>query len=102
MEELNMNHDQILEEKAFMWACGRNTDGELAFGTNSSKEGEINIPRNIKQLRDFPVKNIAASNNHVVILTPHGDVHVAGSSLHGKLGIIGIEKKFLSKYYEVT
>jgi alpha-tubulin suppressor-like RCC1 family protein len=69
---------------------------------NSSKEGEINIPRNIKQLQNFPVKNIAASNNHVVILTPHGDIHVAGSSLHGKLGIIGIEKKILSKFYEVT
>jgi hypothetical protein len=55
-EELCMTHDQILEEKAFMWACGRNIDGELAFGTNSSKEGEINIPKNIKQLRDFPVK----------------------------------------------
>lgn len=39
-----------------MWACGRNIDGELAFGTNSTKEGEINIPKNIKQLRDFPVK----------------------------------------------
>jgi len=85
-----------------MWACGRNIDGELAFWLNSSKEGEINIPRNIKQLRDFPVKTIAASNNHVVILTPHGDIHVAGSSLHGKLGIIGIEKKFLNKFYEVT
>ena len=24
-----------------MWACGRNIDGELAFGINSSKEGEI-------------------------------------------------------------
>ena len=100
-KELDMAMDDIVEQKAFIWACGRNADGELALGT-VSKEGEVALPRNVKQLRDFPVRLIAASNNHTAILTPHGDVHVAGASLHGKLGLLGIEKKFLNKFHVVT
>lgn len=35
-------------------------------------------------------------------MTPQGDVHVSGSTLHGKLGIPGIEKKSLSKFHVMT
>lgn len=35
-------------------------------------------------------------------MTPGGDIHVAGSSLHGKLGIEKINKKFLNKFHVVT
>lgn len=31
-----------------------------------------------------------------------GDIHVTGSSLHGKLGIVGIEKKSLNKFHLCT
>lgn len=88
--DLDMDRDQIIEEKAFMWACGRNTDGELGLGYISSEPGEISIPRNIEQLRDFPVKQFIASGNHVCLMTPSGQVNVAGSTLNGKLGLEGI------------
>ena len=35
-------------------------------------------------------------------MTPHGDVHVAGSALHGKLGLQGIEKPHLAKFHMIT
>ena len=35
-------------------------------------------------------------------MTPNGKLHVAGSSLHGKLGIEKIQKKFLNKFHVVT
>jgi len=62
----------------------------------------VKLPKNIEQLRDFPIKMLAASNTHTVLMTPHGDVHVAGSTLHGKLGHLGIEKPHLAKFHMIT
>ena len=31
-KELDMNIDDIIDQKAFIWACGRNVDGELSLG----------------------------------------------------------------------
>ena len=36
------------------------------------------------------------------MLTPASDVHVSGSCLHGKMGMVGIQKKFLNKFHVVT
>jgi hypothetical protein len=83
-KNLALSEDEIVTLKAFIWTCGKNSDGELGLGF---KDGEICLPRNVDQLRDFPLKQIAASSTHTVLLTPHGDVHVTGSSLHGKLGL---------------
>ena len=93
-----------MELKAFIWACGKNSDGQLGLGVTapSGAEGEVNLPRNIEQLRDFPIKLMAASSAHTVLMTPHGDVHAAGSTLHGKLGLQGIEKPHLNKFHTIT
>ena len=96
---LELDRDEILESKAFVWASGRNGDGELALSTTSKV---IPLPKCVKQLCGFPVKEIVSSNSHSVVLTPLGEVHVAGSSLHGKLGILGIEKKALNKFHACT
>lgn len=101
-KELDMHIDSIIDEKAFIWACGRNTDGELAFGPVNKSSETFSLPKNVKQLRDFPIRMIQGSNNHTVLMTPQGDVHVSGSTLHGKLGILGIEKKGLNKFHVVT
>lgn len=50
--------DDIIEEKAFIWACGRNADGELGLGPVQKGEEALKMPKNIKQLRDFPVRSI--------------------------------------------
>ena len=94
-----MDSEEIVEKKAFLFACGKNADGELGMGSNG---GEFNIPKNIEQLRDFPVRQIAISNSHMVLMTPKGDLHVAGSTLHGKMGLQGIERKNLNKFHVIT
>jgi hypothetical protein len=98
---LSLGQEEIQELKAYIWACGKNTDGELGLGHPSSGE-DVSLPKNIEQLRDFPIKQMCASNTHTVLLTPHGDVHVSGSTLHGKLGLQGIEKPHLNKFHMVT
>ena len=85
-----------MDSKAFIWACGRNTDGELAL---TDKTKSANLPRHVRQLADFTVKSFAASNNHTVMLTPLGEVHCAGLALHGKLGFEGLQKKSLPKFF---
>lgn len=81
-----------------IWCCGKNAEGELGLGN----EEKVNIPKNVDQLNDFQVKDIQASNTHTVLMTPKGDIHVAGSSLHGKLGIEKINKKSLNKFHVVV
>jgi alpha-tubulin suppressor-like RCC1 family protein len=101
-KNLPMTNEEIQEQKAYIWACGKNTEGELGLGGAQAVEGETCLPRNVEQLRDFPIKQIASSNTHTVLVTPHGDVHVAGSALHGKLGLQGIEKPHLNKFHMIT
>jgi len=43
-EILEMSKDDIIDNKAFIWACGRNVDGELAIGMGKES---INTPKNI-------------------------------------------------------
>jgi len=95
-----MDEDSIIENKAFLFGCGRNADGELGMGSNQAKE--FSIPKNIEQLRDFPVRQIAISNTHAVLMTPKGELHVTGSTLHGKMGLEGVQSKALSKFHMLT
>ena len=83
-KKLSLSDEEIINLKAFIWTCGKNSDGELGLGF---KDGEVCLPRNVDQLRDFPVKQMVASSTHSVLLTPLGEVHVTGSTLHGKLGL---------------
>ena len=93
-----MTNDQIVESKAFIWSCGNNKDGQLGLGNEEKKM----VPTNVSQLNGFPVKEFCASNTHSALLTPSSDIHVAGSCLHGKMGMVGIQKKFLNKFHVVT
>lgn len=98
-QELDMEVEEMQEKKAFIFACGKNSDGELGLGHN---DANVKLPINVSQLMDFPLKQFVASNTHVVLLSPKGDLHVAGSSLHGKLGLEGIEKPSLSRFHVIT
>ena len=89
----------MIAQKAFIFACGKNSEGDLGLGHN---DGRVNLPKNVAQLDDFPVKQIAGSNTHTALMTPSGEVHVAGSTLHGKLGLEGIEKQSLNKFHVIT
>lgn len=47
-KELDMTIDDIIDAKAFIWACGRNSDGELGLGPVSKGDENIKLPRNVK------------------------------------------------------
>lgn len=98
-QELELTIEEIQEKKAFVFACGKNSDGELGLGHN---DPSVKLPVNVAQLCDFPLKQFVASNTHVVLLSPKGDLHVAGSTLHGKLGLEGIEKPNLNRFHVIT
>ena len=36
LKQLDLSKDEIESKKAFIWACGKNTDGELGFGNQDS------------------------------------------------------------------
>lgn len=96
---LEFSNDEITQKKAFVWVCGKNNEGELGLGKSEDK---INLPTNVVQLQDFPIKQFACSNSHTVLMTTAGDIHVSGGTLHGKLGMEGIEKSSLNKFHVVT
>lgn len=98
LKSLDMTIDEIIDSSAFIWCCGKNTEGELGLG----HEDRVCLPQNVEQLRDFQIRALTTSNSHTVLMTPGGDIHVAGSSLHGKLGIEKINKKQLNKFHVVT
>jgi alpha-tubulin suppressor-like RCC1 family protein len=98
-KELEIDQATMIDEKAFIFACGKNAEGDLGLGNS---DGKVNLPKNVAQLNDFPVKQIAGSNAHSVLMTPSGEVHVSGSTLHGKLGLEGIEKQSLNKFHVIT
>lgn len=47
-KELDMTIDEIMDEKAFIWVCGRNVDGELGMGPVTKGEESVKIPKNVK------------------------------------------------------
>ena len=47
-KELDMNIDDIINSKAFIWACGRNNDGELAFGPVNKGNETVSLAKNVK------------------------------------------------------
>lgn len=42
---LELDNDEIMDSKAFIWACGRNTDGELAL---TDKTKSASLPRHVR------------------------------------------------------
>lgn len=48
-QQLELSIDEILDKQAYIWCCGKNSDGELGLGN----EEKVNLPKNVVQLRDF-------------------------------------------------
>lgn len=89
-----MNDDQIINKKAFVWAFGKNQEGELSLGIYK----DALLPRYIQGLPSSSAKWIASSNHHSAIVSSDGQLFVCGSSLHGKLGIESLNKTNINKF----
>jgi alpha-tubulin suppressor-like RCC1 family protein len=62
---------------------------------------DVLVPRFISGLKGFTARWIASSNHHTAIVTQEGMLMVCGSSLHGKLGIEGLNKTNINKLLSV-
>jgi alpha-tubulin suppressor-like RCC1 family protein len=90
----NMPENQILNKKAFVWAFGKNQEGELALGVYK----DALLPRFVTGIKGYTAKWISSSNHHTALVTQEGLLLVSGSSLHGKLGIDGMTKTNINKF----
>lgn len=44
LRNLDMTIDEIVDSSAFIWCCGKNTEGELGLG----HEEKVNLPKNVE------------------------------------------------------
>lgn len=85
---------QIKNKKAFVWAFGKNQEGELALGVYK----DALLPRFVTGVKSFSAKCISSSNHHTALVTFEGQLLVSGSTLHGKLGLDGVSKTNINKF----
>lgn len=62
------NEQEIRDNRAYEWACGRNVAGELSFGV---KKNAL-VPAYAIGLKDVSTKQISCSSNHTTLLTSSG------------------------------
>jgi transcription elongation factor GreA-like protein len=61
----NMAENQIINKKAFVWAFGKNQEGELALGVYK----DALLPRFVTGVKSHAAKCIASSNHHTALVT---------------------------------
>jgi len=59
---------QIKNRKAFVWAFGKNQEGELALGVYK----DALLPRFVTGIKSFSAKCISSSNHHTALVTFEG------------------------------
>ena len=82
------NHTLFLTDTGKVWACGKNSDGQLGLGDNVDRNIPTEITSAIAPLF-YPNKivYIAAGNSHTIFLTDEGKVWVCGKNSEGQLGL---------------
>nr|CCA21400.1 HECT E3 ubiquitin ligase putative [Albugo laibachii Nc14] len=70
------------DEKAEVWSCGQNSYGELGHGDTVAR----NSFTRVESLLQRSVKEIAAGNEHSVVLTEEGEVLTCGYNDNGQCG----------------
>jgi len=61
----NMAENQIINKKAFVWAFGKNQEGELALGVYK----DALLPRIVTGVKSHAAKCITSSNHHTALVT---------------------------------
>lgn len=92
-----MPESQIRNKKAFVWAFGKNQEGELALGVYK----DALLPRFVSGVKGHAAKWVSSSNHHTALVTLEGLLLVSGSSLHGKLGLEGLNKTNINRFQVV-
>ena len=82
------HHSLALSADGTVWAWGNNHDGELGIGWDPDDlyKTPLNVLKPGGNGALFPVKAIAAGNNHSLALMDNGDVYAWGANGYGQLG----------------
>jgi RCC1 and BTB domain-containing protein len=60
------------------------------------------LPRFVTGVKSYSAKCISSSNHHTALVTHEGQLLMSGSTLHGKLGLDGVNKTNINKFQIVT
>jgi len=88
---------EIQKKKGYIWAFGKNGDGELGI----ANQKDSFLPKSI-QLNVTAVKMISSGSHHSALVSKNGEIYVCGSQLHGKLGISNLSSMHLPKFMKVA
>ena len=88
----------IKKKKSYIWAFGKNGDGELGVGSQKDLFMPIATPLKNGQ----PAKCISSGSHHSAIVTKQGELFVCGSQLHGKLGIPNLSTMQIPKFQMIN
>ncbi|KAI0082396.1 RCC1/BLIP-II [Panus rudis PR-1116 ss-1] len=78
-----------------VWGTFRGVEGDLGFSSDSKLQ---NLPVPILDIKSKPSNpekfvDVAAGNNHLLVLTTHGNVYASGASEQGQLGRKVLERR---------
>jgi len=76
------SHDRKNRTIREVWTCGQNSYGELGHGDALSRHSHSEV----LHLRDIDVIQVAAGNEHTVVLTSDGQIYSAGYNDNGQCG----------------
>lgn len=79
------NHTMILKTDNSLWACGKNTYGQLCDGTTTNRTTPIQVMTN--------VDDVAAGDNYTMILKTDGTLWGCGRNSKGQLANYNYEDK---------
>jgi alpha-tubulin suppressor-like RCC1 family protein len=71
---------------AHLYACGKNENGELTFKGYKS----VSFPSGVSLPKGEVIMNVSSGANHSAFVSTRGLLYMFGSTLHGKLGIEGL------------
>lgn len=77
----------IGDPNSFLFCCGKNENTELSFKGFK----HIDTPSGIDITKKHTIVQMSCGSNHTAFVTDEGLLFIFGSTLHGKLGIEGIQ-----------
>ena len=90
----------IRDKRAYVWCFGKNSNGEL--GVQSTKD--VLDPKPVHNgptlFREAgSARGISSGGHHTALVTKSGHLYMCGSTLHGKLGIQGLNMMQVTRFH---
>ena len=97
-----MLEKSIRDKKAYVLCFGKNTNGELGVQSTKDVFEPKNVHNSVSLFREEgSAKWISSGSHHTAMVTKSGHLYLAGSTLHGKLGIQGLNMMRITKFQQL-